>query len=220
MEPKKNRDPRKSGRGSRGGASRGSIRPRVQPIHESSSQPVYRPQMYSQSQPGYETSPPQPGYRPQMYPQSPPFYYNQQPLPQLPTNFDARDRVSEPLPIHDYNEDDEFFDNVDVIPETQPIDEEVEEVEEVPKRGKRPPKNWTQDEEEALAMAWIKISVDREVGDRQKKEVFWGRVTGHFKTLVPGTERNHHQLNSKWTPMHHMIQAFNGYYIQAIRVAM
>ncbi|PWA53241.1 myb-like domain, Myb/SANT-like DNA-binding domain protein [Artemisia annua] len=226
MEPKKNRDPRKSGRGSRGGASRGSIRPRVQPIHESSSQPVYRPQMYSQSQPGYETSPPQPGYRPQMYPQSPPFYYNQQPLPQLPTNFDAfdtqytqlpttqmptfdpyeprytqkkrRDRVSEPLPIHDYNEDDEFFDNVD--------------------RGKRPPKNWTQDEEEALAMSWIKISVDREVGDRQKKDGFWGRVTGHFKTLVPGTERNHHQLNSKWTPMHHMIQMFNGYYIQAKRV--
>ncbi|PWA68807.1 hypothetical protein CTI12_AA304710 [Artemisia annua] len=150
MEPKKNRDPRKSGRGSRGGPSRGSIRPRVQ------SQTGHRPQMYSQSQPGYESSPPQPDYRPQMYPQSPPFFYNQQPLPQLPTNFDAfdtqytqlpptqmptnfdpyeprytqkkrRDRVSEPLPIHDDNEDDDFFDNVDVIPETQPIDEDAEQ---------------------------------------------------------------------------------------------
>ncbi|PWA98548.1 myb-like domain, Myb/SANT-like DNA-binding domain protein [Artemisia annua] len=155
----------------------------------------------------------------------------------MPTNFDPyeprytqqkrRDRVSEPLPIHDDNEDDEYFDNVDVIPETQPIDEdaeqvheeeEVEEVEEVPRPGKKPAKNWTPDEEEALAKAWIKISVDREVGDRQKKEGFWGRVTKHFKTLVPRTQRTHHQLNSKWTPMHHMIQAFNGYYIQAKRL--
>ncbi|PWA46385.1 myb-like domain, Myb/SANT-like DNA-binding domain protein [Artemisia annua] len=138
-----------------------------------------------------------------------------------------RDRVSEPLPIHDDNEDDELFDNVDVIPETQPIDEdaeqvheeeEVEEVEEVPRPGKKPANNWTSDEEEALAKAWIKISVDRDVGDRQKKEGFWGRVTKHFKTLVPRTQRTHHQLNSKWTPMHQMIQAFNGYYIQAKRL--
>ncbi|PWA72337.1 myb-like domain, Myb/SANT-like DNA-binding domain protein [Artemisia annua] len=170
--------------------------------------------MYSKSQPGYESSPPQPGYRPQMYPQSPPFFYNQQPLPQLPTNFDARDRVSEPLPIHDYNEDDEFFDNVDVIPETQPIDEDAEQVHE----EEEVEENWTPDEEEALAKAWIKISVDRDVGDRQKKEGFWGRVTKHFKTLVPRTQRTHHQLNSKWTPMHQMIQAFNGYYIQAKRL--
>ncbi|PWA61927.1 hypothetical protein CTI12_AA351930 [Artemisia annua] len=76
-------------------------------------------------------------------------------------------------------------------------------------------KNWTPDEDEALAKAWIKISVDREVGDRQTKLGFWRRVTMHFQTLVPTTEGTHHQLNSKWTPMHQMIQAFNGYYIQA-----
>ncbi|PWA60207.1 myb-like domain, Myb/SANT-like DNA-binding domain protein [Artemisia annua] len=245
----KNRDPRKSVRGSRGGL-RGAIRPRIQSQtgHESSSQPGY-PQMYSQSQPGHESSPSQPGYRPQMYPQSPPFFYNQQPLPQLPPNFEPfdyqytqqsppqmptnfdpyelrytqqkrRDRVSEPLPIHDDTEDDEYFDNVDVIPETQPIDEDAEQVDEVeevprPKSGKKPSKNWTPDEEEALAKAWIKISVDREVGDRQTKLGFWKRVLKHFKTLVPRTEHTHHQLNSKWTPMHQMIDAFNSYYIQA-----
>ena len=133
-----------------------------------------------------------------------------------------RDRVSETLPVYD-DEDDEYFDNVEAIPETQPIEEDVEqeqvdEVEEVPrpKSGKKPSKVWTPEEEEALAKAWIKISVDREVGDRQTKLGFWRRVTSHFKTLVPTSERTHHQLNSKWTPMHQMIQAFNGYFIQAV----
>ena len=139
MERGKNRDPRRGGRGSRGG-SRGTIRPRIQ------------------SQPGFESSQAQP-YRPEMYPQSPPFFYSQQPLPQIPTNFDPfessytqqspppiptfnpyaprftqekrRERVSEPLPIVDDTDDDEYFDNVDVVPETQPIDDEVEEEEEV-----------------------------------------------------------------------------------------
>ncbi|PWA62543.1 hypothetical protein CTI12_AA362920 [Artemisia annua] len=103
--------------------NRGAIRPRIQ------------------SQPGHESSSLQPGYHPQMYPQSPPFFYTQQPLaqlptnfepfdshytqqppPQMPTNFDSyeprytqqkrRDRVSEPLPIRDDTDDDEYFDHV------------------------------------------------------------------------------------------------------------
>ncbi|PWA35951.1 hypothetical protein CTI12_AA604740 [Artemisia annua] len=131
---KTNRDPRKSGRG-----SRGVIRPRIQ------------------SQPGYESSS-QPGYHPQMYPQSPPFFYTQQPLPQIPTNFDPfepqytqqsppqmptnfnpyeprytqqkrRERVSEPLPVRDDTDDDKDFDHVEMVPETQPINEEAVEVE-------------------------------------------------------------------------------------------
>ena len=132
----KNRDPRRGGRVSRGG-SRGTIRPRIQ------------------SQPGFESSSQAQPYRPEMYPQSPPFFYSQQPLPQIPTNFDPFDpnytqqsptfnpyeprftqqkrheRVSEPLPIRDDTDDDEYFDNVDVVPETQPIDDEVEEEEEI-----------------------------------------------------------------------------------------
>ncbi|PWA77707.1 myb-like domain, Myb/SANT-like DNA-binding domain protein [Artemisia annua] len=158
------------------------------------------------------------------------YQYTQQPPPQMPTNFDPyephytqqkrRERVSEQLPIRDDTDDDEYFDNVDMILETQPIDKEAEQVEEVeevprPKSGKKPSKIWTPDEEEALAKSWIKISVDKEVGDRQTKLGFWKRVLKHFRTLVLRTERTHHQLNSKWTPMHQMIAAFNSYYIQA-----
>ncbi|PWA78955.1 hypothetical protein CTI12_AA209520 [Artemisia annua] len=138
---KKVRDPRRGGRGSRGG-SIGAIRPRIQ------------------SQPGLESSSQAQPYHPQMYPQSPPLvFYTQQPLPQIPTNFDPfesnynqqtppqmsnnfdpyeprytqqkrRERVSEPLPIRDDTDDDEYFDNVNVVPETQQIDEEQFEEEE------------------------------------------------------------------------------------------
>ncbi|PWA54701.1 myb-like domain, Myb/SANT-like DNA-binding domain protein [Artemisia annua] len=167
-----------------------------------------------------------------MYPQSPPFFYTQQPLPQLPPfepfdyqytqqpppQFDPyepcyntpkrRDRVSETLPIREDTDDDEYLDHVNVVPETQPMNEEAvqveQDVEEV--EVKRPKKKvntvWTPDEEEALAKAWIKISVDRDVGDRQTKDGFWRRVHMHFKSLMPRTERNKDQLNSKWNPMH------------------
>ena len=65
-------------------------------------------------------------------------------------------------------------------------------------------------------MSWVKISVDKDVGDRQKKKGFWIRVWGHFKTLVTKTERTHHQLTSKWRDIHPLIAAFNGYYQQAV----
>ena len=39
--------------------------------------------------------------------------------------------MSEPLPICDDTDDDEDFDHVDMVPETQPINEEAVQVEEV-----------------------------------------------------------------------------------------
>ncbi|PWA86012.1 myb-like domain, Myb/SANT-like DNA-binding domain protein [Artemisia annua] len=191
MEHKEMRDPRKNNR-----VARGAIRPRVQ------TQPDYRPQPSFQSQPGY---------RPQFEPQSPPFLYPQQ-LPQLPTQFNPfeprytqqkrRERESAPLPIREETDDDEYFDHVDMVTRPQ----------------RKVNKIWTPEEEEALAKAWIKISVDREVGDRQTKQGFWKRVVKHFKSLMPSTERTIHQLNSKWTPMHASIAAFNGYFIQTKRL--
>ncbi|PWA52319.1 hypothetical protein CTI12_AA446010 [Artemisia annua] len=89
-----------------------------------------------------------------MYPQSPPFFYTQQPLPQLPPNFEVfdyqytqqpppqfapyeprytqqkrRDRVSKTLPIREDTDDDEYLDHVNVVPETQPMNEEAVQVE-------------------------------------------------------------------------------------------
>ncbi|PWA51328.1 myb-like domain, Myb/SANT-like DNA-binding domain protein [Artemisia annua] len=122
--------------------------------------------------------------------------------------------------MRDDTDDDEYFDHVDMVPETQPINEEAvqleqhEEVEEVevprPQSQRKANKIWTPDEEEALAKAWIKISVDKQVGDRQTREGFLKRVLKHFKTLMPRTEHTKDQLNSKWTPMNASIAAFNG----------
>ncbi|PWA50610.1 myb-like domain, Myb/SANT-like DNA-binding domain protein [Artemisia annua] len=76
----------------------------------------------------------------------------------------------------------------------------------------------TEDDEYFDHVDMIKVSVDREVGDRQTKQGFWKRVLEHFKTLMPRTERTIPQLNSKWTPMHESIAAFNGYFTQAVRL--
>ncbi|PWA51119.1 myb-like domain, Myb/SANT-like DNA-binding domain protein [Artemisia annua] len=99
--------------------------------------------------------------------------------------------------------------------ETQPINEEVEEVVVTPPKRKVNT-NWSPEEEEALAKAWIKISVDKQVGDRQTKQGFWKRVLKHYQSLMPRSQRTKDQLNSKWTPMNASIVAFNGYFQQAI----
>ncbi|PWA57519.1 myb-like domain, Myb/SANT-like DNA-binding domain protein [Artemisia annua] len=158
--PKRIRDPRKLNR-----VARGASRPRAQ------TQPDYYPQSSSQSQAGYRLQ--------FLEAQSPPLFYPQQPLPQLPTHFDPfeprytqqkrRKRESGPLPVRDDSDDDEDYDHVNMVLETQLINEEAvqhEEVEEaeVPRQSQRKPaKIWTPDEEEALTKAWIKISVDKEV---------------------------------------------------------
>ncbi|PWA51879.1 myb-like domain, Myb/SANT-like DNA-binding domain protein [Artemisia annua] len=150
-----------------------------------------------------------------MYPQSPPFFYTQQPLPQIPTNLDPFESyyTQQPPPQMPTN-----FDPYEPRYTQQKRRERVSEP--------LPVRDDTDDDEdfdhvemkEALAKAWIKISVDRLVGDRQTREGFWKRVLKHFKTLVPRTERTKDQLNSKWTPMHASIAAFNGYYTQAARL--
>ncbi|PWA60459.1 myb-like domain, Myb/SANT-like DNA-binding domain protein [Artemisia annua] len=115
-----------------------------------------------------------------------------------------------------------------MVPETQPINEEAVEVEQAVEVEEvaakvvvtRPKKKvnavWTPEEEEALAKAWIKISVDKEVDDRQTKQGFWKRVLKHYQSLMPRSTCTKDQLNSKWTPMNASIVAFNGYYQQVV----
>ncbi|PWA98478.1 myb-like domain, Myb/SANT-like DNA-binding domain protein [Artemisia annua] len=147
-----------------------------------------------QSQPYYRpqfyesSSQSQPGYRPQFYePQSPPFFYTQQPFTQLPTQFDPF--------------------------EPRYTQQKRRERVVVTRPKKKVNKNWTPEEEEALAKPWIKISVDKQ---RQTKQGFWGRVLKHYQSLMPRSQRTKDQLNSKWTPMNASIVAFNGYFQQAV----
>jgi len=172
-------------------------------------QPLYHPQYYEASS--------QNVYRPQMYETGSPQMFVSQPMPSLAKHFD-------PFETRVEVDDDDNEDDDEAVPETQPNeDEEAEEIEvqqvapEVRTRPKKADKKqWTPDEEEALAKSWLKISVDKQVGDRQTKEGFWRRVLKHFESLVPGTVRTKDQVNSKWGVMNPAIVAFNGYYEQAV----
>jgi hypothetical protein len=99
------------------------------------------------------------------------------------------------------------------------VDDDVEEVHEVPpKKGRKRAEKiaWTQEEEEALAKAWIHISTCRVVGNEQPRDKFWERVTEHFATLMNGTTRTHHSLNTKWNLMNPAMSVFNGLYHQSV----
>jgi hypothetical protein len=204
-------DPRQPKRscGTARGRARGQQRPRVQ------SQPVYRPRFES-------PPPPQHVYRATSQPG-----YQHQPMSYDSTTWNDHNYASYDMDqmwsprestAAQFEEDEE---DLDFVPETQPqVDEEEEEAEDdevqevPPKKADR--KMWDAFEEETLAKCWIKISVDRQVGDRQRRVAFWKRITKHYASLVPTAVRTHHQLNSKWNQMHPLMQAFNGYYVQAV----
>jgi len=100
-------------------------------------------------------------------------------------------------------------------------DDEVEEVrvQDVPKKryaNRVEKKNWTSEEEEALAKAWIHISTCKVVGNEQSRDRFWERVLEHFSSIMGGTTRTHNGLNTKWTAMNGAIAMFNGLYIQSV----
>nr|XP_043633588.1 glutathione S-transferase T3-like [Erigeron canadensis] len=111
----------------------------------------------------------------------------------------------------------------DVIPETQPV-EEQDEVKEVDCRGKKKVfvgrkrrKHWTEDQKVALAQAWIQISECKKYGIEQKAEGFWKRVLQHYTSTLGSTTRTFHSLTTKWKAMNMEMGVFNGLWIQAFR---
>nr|XP_043620192.1 uncharacterized protein LOC122592045 [Erigeron canadensis] len=113
--------------------------------------------------------------------------------------------------------------NNDVIPETQPV-EEQEEVEEFDCRGKKKVfagrklrEHWTEEQEVALAQAWIQISECKKYGNEQKAEGFWKRVLQHYTSTLGSTTRTFHSLTTKWKTMNMEMGVFNGLWIQAFR---
>ena len=75
---------------------------------------------------------------------------------------------------------------------------------------------WTTAQEVALAKAWIYVSTCPKVGNQQRREKFWERITEHFTQNVKGITRTHHSLNTKWTTMNAAMGVFNGLYIQQV----
>ncbi|CAI9275358.1 unnamed protein product [Lactuca saligna] len=77
---------------------------------------------------------------------------------------------------------------------------------------KKKSKQWSIDEEVALAKAWIDVSKDPEIENRQQSDSFWRRILEYFSKQLGGTDRTVHQMNSKWKNMHEKMKKFNDIY--------
>ncbi|KAL8264650.1 hypothetical protein R6Q59_022780 [Mikania micrantha] len=77
-----------------------------------------------------------------------------------------------------------------------------------------PAKRWSDEEEVALARAWLTISENPDVGNAQKQDGFYKKVTEHFHHLVKDRSRTVDQIYSKWNDMNASMKKWNGFYQQ------
>ncbi|KAL8252772.1 hypothetical protein R6Q59_036465 [Mikania micrantha] len=118
----------------------------------------------------------------------------------------------------DHNQDDS--DSSEHNKSVQVESEEEEEQEPVRRPGKKPigkkapAKRWSDEEEVALARAWLTISENSDVGNAQKRDGFYKKVTEHFHHLVKDRSRTVDQIYSKWNDMNASMKKLNGFYQQ------
>ncbi|KAL8232066.1 hypothetical protein R6Q57_001844 [Mikania cordata] len=74
---------------------------------------------------------------------------------------------------------------------------------------------WTDEEEIALARSWLIISENPDVGNAQKKDDFYRKVTDHFHHLMKDSSRTVDQIYSKWNDLNSVMKKWNGFYQQA-----
>ena len=81
-------------------------------------------------------------------------------------------------------------------------------------REKKPhSRYWQPQEEVALAQGWIQISTDSRIGNMQRRDQFWKKITDYFHQVMGrGSCRDHHQLATKYRDMSKKITMFNGIY--------
>lgn len=114
-------------------------------------------------------------------------------------------------PSPPYRGDEDSDDEEEAVPETQ--EEEEVQVIPAPSKGKAKSKWWTQEEETALAKAYLNVSEDPVKGDNQTNKTFWKKVLDVFNThLGVDSGRSHHQVNSKWKDLNNKITAFASMY--------
>ncbi|KAL8231761.1 hypothetical protein R6Q57_001539 [Mikania cordata] len=96
-------------------------------------------------------------------------------------------------------------------------DEEEEPVRAPEKRpqGRKAAKRWSDEEEVALAKSWLTVSENHEVGNAQKRDGFYRKITDHFHELMKDTSRTVDQIYSKWGDLNAAMKKWNGFYQQA-----
>ncbi|KAL8188581.1 hypothetical protein R6Q57_029869 [Mikania cordata] len=96
-------------------------------------------------------------------------------------------------PFHDYRDHTQYdSDSRDHNKSVQVESEEEEPVRPIGNKAigkKTPAKRWTDEEEVALAKSWLTISENHEVGNAQKRDGFYRKVTDHFHQLMKDNSR-------------------------------
>ncbi|KAL8231304.1 hypothetical protein R6Q57_001082 [Mikania cordata] len=93
-------------------------------------------------------------------------------------------------------------------------EEPVRAPEKRPQRRKAA-KRWSDEEGVALAKSWLTVSENPEVGNTQKRDGFYRKVTDHFHELMKDTSRTVDQIYSKWGDLNATMKKWNGFYQQA-----
>lgn len=83
-----------------------------------------------------------------------------------------------------------------------------------PKKGR----NFTPEEERQLCRSFLHVSQDPCVGNGQRKDAFWERITVHFNEHVTSGSRPARSLESKFHVIRHDVSKFGGCYAQVERL--
>ncbi|KAL8233220.1 hypothetical protein R6Q57_002998 [Mikania cordata] len=155
---------------SRGGSSRKKIRkPRPKNIQTAQMKPFntpgYRPQMSSPNQPNFYYDPMNPAQ-----------YLQYSPDTQQQFNRWEQSYQQDQQNYRDHNQDDSDSSEHNKSVQVESEEEEEEPVRRTRKKAigkKTPAKRWSDEEEVALARSWLTISENLDVGNAQKKDVFY-----------------------------------------------
>ncbi|SPR01551.1 unnamed protein product (mitochondrion) [Plasmodiophora brassicae] len=69
---------------------------------------------------------------------------------------------------------------------------------------------WTQEEDTALARAWVVVSEDPIRGNQVKSSTFWGDIFQKFQAAIGETARTQGALQNRWTEINKSVQQFSG----------
>ncbi|KAL8236434.1 hypothetical protein R6Q59_017515 [Mikania micrantha] len=124
-------------------------------------------------------------------------------------------RASTDYRDHNQDDSDSSEHNKSVQVESEEEEEPVRRTGKKPIGKKAPAKRWSDEEEVALARAWLTISENPDVGNAQKRDGFYKKVTEHFHHLVNDRSRTVDQIYSKWNDMNASMKKWNGFYQQS-----
>ncbi|KAL8264164.1 hypothetical protein R6Q59_022294 [Mikania micrantha] len=206
-----------------GGSSRGGSS--TKKFRKPRQKNVQTPQMNPFNTPGYHPQMPSPNQPSFFYdPMNPPPYLQYSPGTQQQFNRweqsiqQDQQNFQQQSPFQDYRDNNQ--DDSDSSEHVQVESEEEEEQEPVRRPGKKPvgkkapAKRWSDEEEVALARAWLTISENPDVGNAQKRDGFYRKATEHFHHLVKDRSRTVDQIYSKWNDMNASMKKWNGFYQQ------